>query len=861
MPRLLLLVGAVLFAAANILYSVLWMYYIRRPPRAEIGIGAKYSIVSQSIVITRLAEGGSAERAGLQVGDGIVAINDAHLGKVTPYFDFVERGQSGETVRLTVLRPGAARAKEVRVLLEKPWPLPLLLGSTLPSRLTPEIMGLYPLPFLVVGLAVLFLRLRDQSAWLLALLFGGFIGVAQTFAGSVHPALRGFANSYHVILGGAQPALFYYFFASFPAPSPLERRAPWLKWVFAVGGAATLTVGLWTVVVAGSYGPAWLPIERSKEVILTTLLSALAAVYSFGAQGLGITSLVFNSIRAETAEARRKARVIVRGVVGGLSPIFLLVAILTSTGGWFDKVPFWIWAVSVLGLFLIPLSFAYAVVKHRVMEIPALLKRSARYVLVQRGFVFLSFALSVTAVLLFISVFTRLSQSHAAKALPAGLGFGVAFGVVSALGGRQLHQRVSRRIDRPFFRSAYDAQTVLQELAEQARTASDRQQLAALLERQITMALHPQSLAIYFETSPGLLAHQHENVAPGLATIPASVPELAELPRHAQPWDFPPLTGEGGGLSMLALLQPECLVPMLGRDGRLIGLLVLGLRLSEEPYSREDKNLLASAASRAAIALESIRLAEQMAGRIEAERRAALEMGIAKQVQAKLFPQRVPPLETLEYFGGCVQAREVGGDYYDFLELAPGRVAFVLADVAGKGISAALLMANLQANLRSQYARALKDVPGLPQSVNRLFCDSTPPSHFATLFFGDYEDSTRRLRYASCGHCPPILLRRNGTVERLPSTATVLGLFDDWECLLADAQLASGDTLVLFSDGVTEARSDEDKEFGEARLIETLLAQRHLPIPELLEGIMTTVQRFSGREHEDDLTLVVARAK
>ena len=157
------------------------------------------------------------------------------------------------------------------------------------------------------------------------------------------------------------------------------------------------------------------------------------------------------------------------------------------------------------------------------------------------------------------------------------------------------------------------------------------------------------------------------------------------------------------------------------------------------------------------------------------------------KVQARLFPQKLPAMKTLEYTGACIQARKVGGDYYDFLELRPGRLALVLADIAGKGVSGALLMANLQANLRSQYAMAVDDLPRLLASVNRLFYESSDDASYATLFFADYDDSSRKLRYANCGHLPPLLLRAEARrirlggpkVERLRSTCTVMGLFED----------------------------------------------------------------------------------
>ncbi len=237
------------------------------------------------------------------------------------------------------------------------------------------------------------------------------------------------------------------------------------------------------------------------------------------------------------------------------------------------------------------------------------------------------------------------------------------------------------------------------------------------------------------------------------------------------------------------------------------------------------------------------------------------EMEIAKQVQQRLFPQRIPSLPTLECAGCCKQARDVGGDYYDFLDLSPGRVGLVLADISGKGISAALLMANLQANLRSQCMAGLGDLPPLLQTVNRLFYDSTESSCYATLFFGIYEDSTRRLSYVNCGHIPPLLLRRDGRVEQLMATARVLGMFEDWECSTGALQLGPDDTLVIFTDGITEAMNDDAEEFGHDRFLRFLRASLHLTVASLVDAVVTAVQEFRGHERGDDLTLVVARAR
>jgi serine phosphatase RsbU (regulator of sigma subunit) len=243
----------------------------------------------------------------------------------------------------------------------------------------------------------------------------------------------------------------------------------------------------------------------------------------------------------------------------------------------------------------------------------------------------------------------------------------------------------------------------------------------------------------------------------------------------------------------------------------------------------------------------------------EAERRAAQELAIAKQVQARLFPQTLPLLKTLEYAGICVQARQVGGDYYDFLDLGKGRLGIIIGDIAGKGIAAALLMANLQANLRSQCAIALEEPERFLRSVNQLFYENTSDSAYSTLVFAEYDDKLRTLRYANCGHLSVILVRGDNVLERLDSTCTVLGLFKDWDCLIQQRSLRPGDMLALYTDGVTESFNDAGEEFGEQRLIEALLRHRKLPSRQLLDSVVGDVQRFSAGEQHDDITILIAK--
>ena len=234
------------------------------------------------------------------------------------------------------------------------------------------------------------------------------------------------------------------------------------------------------------------------------------------------------------------------------------------------------------------------------------------------------------------------------------------------------------------------------------------------------------------------------------------------------------------------------------------------------------------------------------------------EIAIAREVQRNLLPRHKPALRTLDYSGDCVQAHTVGGDYYDFLDMGPGRVGFVLADVAGKGVAAALLMANLQGSIHA--GTASRDLPRLLASVNHHLYQYTEAARYATLFLGCYDDDTRSLAYVNCGHSPPLLLRGSGTVERLSATATVLGLFSQWECSLAQTRLQAGDVLSIFTDGITETTGSNAEEFGEERLLEIMRQSKDLDAAAILRHVEQAVEQFRASEYlQDDLTLVVAQ--
>jgi hypothetical protein len=291
---------------------------------------------------------------------------------------------------------------------------------------------------------------------------------------------------------------------------------------------------------------------------------------------------------------------------------------------------------------------------------------------------------------------------------------------------------VARRIDRAFFREAYDARLLLEELTERAREVESRDELASLLDQSLRRALRPTRSEVFLAVPSGRLAHfgaePLSSLDPDTLFFGAPDREKGQLR---------PLVGPEAAVGALASLSPECLVPLPGRKG-----------------------------------------------------------------------------------------------------------------------------GNLQASLRSRPPAAFRDLRSLLGALNGQLCESTEPSRYATLFLSTWEDSTRQLRYVCCGHGPPLLLRAGGGVERVEPTASVLGLFEDWEGEVAETRLDPGDWLVLYTDGVTEAHDPSGEEFGEQRLIEAMRAGRDSDPESALVRVFASVDAWcAGTEQWDDQTLLLARAE
>jgi sigma-B regulation protein RsbU (phosphoserine phosphatase) len=233
-------------------------------------------------------------------------------------------------------------------------------------------------------------------------------------------------------------------------------------------------------------------------------------------------------------------------------------------------------------------------------------------------------------------------------------------------------------------------------------------------------------------------------------------------------------------------------------------------------------------------------------------------------VQERLFPQEYPPVAGLDYAGACRPALGVGGDYYDFILLSTTELGIAIGDVSGKGIPAALLMATLRAYLRGQMLQRESDLTSVMRNLNALVFESSAPNRYATFFYAELDVAARVLNYVNAGHNPPMLFRRahggDREVVRLDTGGPVIGLMEACCYRQGRVALETGDVLVAYTDGISEAMNAIDEEWGEERLMDAIQSNRTVPARALINRLMIAADAFvAGAPQHDDMTLIVVR--
>jgi sigma-B regulation protein RsbU (phosphoserine phosphatase) len=289
-------------------------------------------------------------------------------------------------------------------------------------------------------------------------------------------------------------------------------------------------------------------------------------------------------------------------------------------------------------------------------------------------------------------------------------------------------------------------------------------------------------------------------------------------------------------------------------QGRTIGVFNLE-RDVDDAYHEGHLDLLMAFAAQAAVALERARLTREMMER----RRLEKELAIAREIQLSFLPERAPEIPGFDLAGTTRPHDEVGGDYYDFIPVSESRMGLAIADVSGKGIPAALIMAgfrmSLLAEIRNEFA-----IRAVMRKVNTLLHESTERDRFVTAFYGVLDSKNRVLIFSNAGHNPPILLRAGGGIEYLVEGGLALGVLEDSRYEERPIALGGGDVLVMYTDGVSEAESSAGEQFGRRRIEEVTRRLANRSSREILEGIVEAVVAWSGeRGPNDDLTLLVVR--
>ncbi len=295
-------------------------------------------------------------------------------------------------------------------------------------------------------------------------------------------------------------------------------------------------------------------------------------------------------------------------------------------------------------------------------------------------------------------------------------------------------------------------------------------------------------------------------------------------------------------------------VPMIVK-GKMIGLLTVFNKKAEAGFTIGDQRLLGIIAAQSAHVIENARLyqGEQALIRLQEE------MRLAYEIQVDLLPKSQPVLPGYQIAGKSIPAKDVGGDYFDFIPSGDNRLAFCLGDISGKGIPAALLMANLQATLRGQTLLG-NDCKDCVSFANEMLYHNSAPNKFATLFYGIIDSSKNELSYCNGGHNNPFYFSRDNKLTPLDKGGLIVGIMPDVPYEEETIPFNSGDLLVIYSDGITEAMDNAEEEFGEQRLIDLILQNRNESPLNLIEIIIKKIQEFSGNHSQmDDITLVIIK--
>ncbi|HEY6391876.1 MAG TPA: SpoIIE family protein phosphatase [Bryobacteraceae bacterium] len=801
------------------------------------------------------------KNSGLQAGDQLLEIEGRSYEGLAQLVNVLSGKRPGGRLAIKVLDKRHAQAEALTVPLKARESNDL---SVLGWIVVCATLILTPTFCLLLGFAVAAIRPRDPLAWLLLALMLSF---AQMSTGSDillniflqwPPILRTAAIFYHTFVGDTWSIWILLFGIYFPERLGLDRRLPWLKWLFigpiavsAFGNAVSIAGDTENFRMFDSLRGFLSPLHRAAFYI------GMAAISSF------FMAIGMKMGTASSTDARRRLILLINGTSVALTPLFLLVLYGLISGRGLDNVPESAWIPCVLMLAVFPITLAYVIVVQRALDVRVVVRQGLRYALAKRGVLVLQIiAFAVVAVATF-TLATDPSRNRARKIQAISLGF---LGIMIV---RRGSEKFRGWLDRRFFREAYNAEQILNELSNQVRTMVETGPLLETVAQQISGSLHVPRIAMLVRND----GHYGPAYALGFSAPPETVfaqngGTVEHIRRSREPlriyfddpdsWIYSEPSMTESDRDRLHKLEAQLLLPLAFKE-KLIGFMSLSSKQSEEPYSKSDLQLLQSVAMQTGLALENSQLTQAIASEVAQRERMNRELEIAREVQERLFPQSYPAMTGLDYAGRCRPALGVGGDYYDFLELPDGSLGIGIGDVSGKGIPAALLMASLQASLRGQTISGQPDLAKLMTNVNKLIFETSPSNRYATFFYGQYDPATQLLTYVNGGHNPPMIFRE-GEVLRLEEGGPVVGLFKPSRYAQASVQMASGDVMVLFTDGISEAMNLADEEWDEERLMASVRDCWRRPAIEMIHCLIRDADAFvAGAPQHDDMTIMIVK--
>jgi phosphoserine phosphatase RsbU/P len=700
---------------------------------------------------------------------------------------------------------------------------------------------LTPFLCLLLGFYVAGVRIRDGRAWLLLAILLSF-SVTVDGANKQEEAMQWATPFNHLALVYRSLGLYTFpfwlalFAIYFPEQAEWELRKPALKWIVLIPlGGLSGCMAVFRVLAN----------ERNTPVLAA--MRDTASRYWLWAFYLSLVfflaALLLKLAFTKSPDSRRRLRVLLFGIALALVPIATVNLLARWMGTSLESLPLWLFIPVLVFLLSFPLTIAYVTVVERALDVGLVIREGVQYALARRGVVLLQLFISVVVILLVAAYGGRMTFLSRLLLTAVGVAAVLLMGLVA--------KRLASWIDRRFFREAYSSEQILNQLAESVSSMVELPALLRTVVTRISEALHVSKIAVF------LLEQQLYRPAFVLGFGPSEQAVLNENSMTIQALTdglTAMMTKEEAGL--LRRIDSQLLLPLARKD-RLLGFISLGPRRSEAPYSTSDVDLLRTVASHTALAVENSRLTSAIAAETAEREVINRELTIAREVQQRLFPQKCPQVSGIAYYGTCRPAREVGGDYYDFLELPGNNLGIVVGDVSGKGVPASLLMASLHASLRGQALVAQMSAQSVVENLSRFTYAATQTNRYATFFYSVYDPEKRSLTYVNAGHNPPILLRSLECI-RLEAGGPPVGLLPDATYVQSRIDLKPGDLLALFTDGVSEAMNGADEEWGESNLIEVLRAVRCKEPSEIARATFAAADDFAGTAPQhDDMTLLV----